>query len=78
MKIVEKMTSDIFNQCIQQLEKDENKIKLQNHLIEPIIRYISESVIQRIYPYFIFLNTLFILTFILVITILFMMMHKKS
>ena len=77
MKIVDKFTSDIFNQCLKQIEKEENKTKLQNHLIEPIILYISESVINRIYPYFIFLNTLFILTFILVITILIMMLRKK-
>lgn len=79
MKLVEKLTMDIFNQCIQHLEKDENKTKLQEHLIDPIILYISEAVTQRIYLYFVFLNTLFILTFILVIAILVMMiMQRKS
>lgn len=79
MKLVDKLTADIFNQCIRHFEKEENKTKLQDHIIEPIILYISESVTQRIYPYFIFLNTLFMLTFFLVIAILIMMvMQKKS
>ena len=79
MKLVEKLTMDIFNQCVQHFEKDENKTKLQDHIIDPIILYISEEVSQRIYPYFLFLNTLFVLTFFLVITILIMMiMQRKS
>jgi hypothetical protein len=79
MKLVEKLTMDIFNQCIQHLEKDDNKTKLQDNIINPIILYISEAVTRRIYPYFIFLNTLFILTFVLVIIILIMMiMQRKS
>lgn len=78
MKLVEKLTLDVFNQCIQHFEQEENKTKLQEHIINPIILYISDSVTQRIYPYFIFLNTLFILTFFLVITILIMIIMQKQ
>lgn len=76
--LVDKLTSDIFRQCLTQLEKEENKTKLNQHLIDPIIMYISESVTQRIYPYFIFLNTLFMLTFVLVIIILIMMIIQRK
>ncbi len=78
MKLAEKVTMDIFNQCMKHFEKEENKTKLQDHIIDPIILYISESITQRIYPYFIFLNTLFILTFILVIAILIMMIIQRK
>ncbi len=69
MKIVDKLTMDIFNQCMQHFEKEENKTKLQNNIIDPIIIYISDAITQRIYGYFIFLNLIFILTFILVLII---------
>lgn len=78
MKIVEKLTKDIFNQCIQHLEEEENKTKLQNNIIDPIIVYISDAITERIYSYFIFLNTLFILTFILVIIILIMIIMQRK
>jgi hypothetical protein len=77
MSIIDKLTDDIFKQCITLFDKEENKTKLNNYVIDPIILYISESVIQRIYPYFIFLNGLFIMTFILVIIILIMIIIKK-
>lgn len=78
MKLVGKLTNDIINQCIQHFQNDENKDKLKHTIIEPIIYYISDAVTERIYPYFIFLNTLFILTFILVITILIMMIFQRK
>lgn len=77
MKLVEKLTMDIFNQCIQYFETDENKTKIQENIINPIIIYISEQITLRMYNYFLFLNTLFILTFFLVIIILIMIIQKK-
>lgn len=79
MKLVEKLTMDIFNQCMQHFEQEENKTKLQNNIIDPIIVYISEAVSQKIYGYFMFLNTIFILTFLLVMIILIiLLMQRKS
>ena len=78
MKLVDKLTTDIFKQCVRHFEKEENKLQMHEHVIDPIIMYISEAVTMRIYPYFIFLNTLFILTFILVIVILIMMIAQRK
>ncbi len=78
MKLVEKLTMDIFNQCIQHLEQDDNKRKLHNNIIDPIIVYISDAITEKIYSYFVFLNTLFILTFILVMIILIMLILQRK
>lgn len=78
MKLIDKLTMDIFNQCMQHFEKEENKTKLQNNIIEPIIIYISEAISQRIYGYFIFLNALFILTFMFVLIILILILGQRK
>lgn len=77
MKLVEKLTMDIFNQCLQHLEKDDNKTKLQDNIINPIIWYISEEVTKRIYHYVVFFNIIFLLTFTFVLIILGLLIFKK-
>lgn len=39
-KLVDKLTTDIFNQCIQHFEKEENKSRMHEHVIDPIIKTI--------------------------------------
>jgi hypothetical protein len=77
MKLVEKLTMDIFNQCIQYFEKEDNKTKLQDNVINPIIWYISEEVTKRIYHYVLFFNIIFLLTFTFVLIILALLIFKN-
>lgn len=75
-KLIDKLTIDIFNQCVQHLENDENKTKLQDHIIDPIIVYLSEQITIRIYSYFMFLNIILILITLLLMITLVLLIRK--
>ena len=49
--MLQKLTSDILYKCIQELKKDENKIKINENIVEPVITNLTD----RLYPYLIIL-----------------------
>jgi len=76
MKLVDKLTSDIFKQCLRHFEKEENKLQIHEQIIDPVIMYISEQITIRIYSYFLFLNIILILITILLLVTLFLLIKK--
>ena len=46
-KISKQLTNVIIKSCVEEFNKDENKKKIQNDVIHPVVSYILE----KIYPY---------------------------
>ena len=67
------ITCDLFYKCISEFNKKENKEKIENDFLNPLIDYIF----QRLYPYFIITSIIFFLTFLLAVAI-FYMVFKSS
>jgi hypothetical protein len=72
--MLQKLTSDILYKCIQELKKEENKVKLNENIVEPVISNLTE----RLYPYLIILFIMYILVIILVISILIIILFNKK
>lgn len=70
---MEKITIDLLNKCITELKRDENKQRINNYIIRPLIHTIS----SRLYPYVILLFIMYILILALVIAILIMLIISK-
>lgn len=70
MSFIEGITSDIINKVIIELKKDKNKYKLENEIIYPIVKYITNSINEHIFPYIAFMFTVFILILVIVSAIL--------
>ena len=64
--MVDKVTHDILNKIIIQLNKPENKEKLETQIIGPIFCTIS----NKLYPYVSLLFAMYIINLILIIIIL--------
>lgn len=63
------MTDTIINQIICEINKKENKEKLNMLILNPIINKIN----KKIYPYFLIFSILIILILILIIIILYIL-----
>lgn len=62
---------DIF---VQQLNKDENKKKIQTYIVEPSFTYVFD----RFYPYIILTAVIFILLLLLSIVVLFIFIKNHQ
>ena len=73
--MLSKLTKEVLDKCIIELQKDENKENIESYIINPLIKSIS----NKLYPYLISIFIMYILILILVITILiFLIMKKKN
>ena len=63
---IELLTTQIIDKITSEVKKKDNLKRIQKSLIDPLIKY----TIKCIYPYIITISVIFILTFILAITIL--------
>ena len=70
--IVKKITNKIIDKFIVEIKQPENMNKLKEQILNPLIKYTY----QQLYPYFLILSILFILTFILALLI-FMILLKQ-
>lgn len=64
--MLDKLTKDLINKIISEVNKPDNKEKLENDLINPIFSNFAE----RIYPYVSLLFIMYSLNLILIIVIL--------
>ena len=64
--MIDKLTKDFINKIIVELNKQDNKDKLEKEIIEPILSNFSD----RIYPYVSLLFIMYSLNLILIIIIL--------
>jgi len=75
MTIINKLTKDLINKIITEFKKDENRNKINEEVLHPIIYYISEYINCKLYPFFIFGSIIFISTFIFAFIIMIMVIR---
>lgn len=71
--MLEKFSNELIQKAINEFNKDENQVKLKENIIDPIVYYI----IDRLSPYILVASSIFILTFLIAVVILFMMIRKN-
>ena len=64
--MIRKLTTELLDKVIEELKKPENMSKIQMQVIDPLIRYSFD----RLYPYILVSSVIFLLIFLLAITIL--------
>ena len=64
--MITKLTSELLEKIIEEIKRPENMTKIQLSIIDPLIRYSF----KKLYPYILVSSIIFILTFLLAITIL--------
>jgi hypothetical protein len=72
--MIYKITEDILNKCIIELNKNENREKININLIDPIISNIT----NKLHPYMITIFGMYILILILIISIMFILIMNKN
>jgi hypothetical protein len=74
--MVEKLTKNLLNRIITEIKKEENQKRIEVEILNPILF----NFLNRIYPYFRIVFAIFILNFILVLTIfiLLIIINKNS
>jgi len=74
--MAEKLTKSLLNRIILEIKKEENQKKIETEIFNPILF----NFINRMYPYFKFVFAIFILNFLLVLTIfiLLIVLNKKN
>lgn len=64
--MISKLTTELLDKVIEELKKPENMSKIQIQVIDPLIRYTFD----RLYPYIVASSVIFLLIFLLAVTIL--------
>lgn len=74
--MLNKLTKDFINKLIIEINKEENKIKLEQEIINPILTNFAD----RIYPYVSLLFIMYSLNLILIIVVLVLIIiyNKKN
>ena len=74
--MIDKITKDFISRMVVEINKPENKIKLENEIITPIFSNFAD----RMYPYISLLFIIYSLNLILIIIILILIIcyNKKS
>jgi hypothetical protein len=72
--MIQKITGELLDKVIQEIRRDDNITKIQNNLIDPLIHYTFD----RMYPYIIVSAIIFLLTFLLAITILLLVIRSNT
>ena len=72
--MIVEFTNDILNKVIETFNSKENKDKLSESILDPLIQEIN----NRLYPYIILIFLMYILILILIITILILLIMNKN
>lgn len=67
------ITRQLVDHLIEQIKKEENKLRLQQHLVDPTIKYI----LDKLFPYLVGCAVVFILIILLTLTIVFILASGK-
>lgn len=72
MSMLTKITNDLLNKVITELQQPENKKKINDQIVNPLIYDIS----KRIYPYLITVSIMYIIILVLMISILILLIKN--
>lgn len=70
----DKLIKDLINKLIIEINKPENKYKLEKEVFKPVFSNFAD----RIYPYVSLLFIMYILNLVLIIIILVLLINKKN
>jgi hypothetical protein len=68
------LTKDAIGHVVNEINKEENKEKINEQIINPFLR----TIIDRMYPYLMVISGLYVLVLGLIIAILFVIIGKNS
>ena len=79
MSLINKLTKDLINKIIIEFKCHENRDKINEEIIHPMMFYISEYITKQLYPFFLIGTSIFVLTFLFafIILILIIQLHFK-
>ena len=72
--MINKITKKLISQFIVEINKDENKTKIEKDILNPIFSIFA----QKIYPYVSLLFIMYIINLILIIVILILIILQKK
>jgi hypothetical protein len=72
--MISKLTSEIIDKCIIEFNKNENKKKIFDNLIDPTVIYI----LDKLYPYIVVTCTILIIIIVILIISLFYIIKKLN
>ncbi len=72
--MIEKLTKDLITKIVFEINKDDNKKKIKDDILNPVLNEFKESV----YPYISILFIMYSINLILIIIILFLIILKKN
>lgn len=70
---IKKITNELLCRFITEIKQKENMNRIQVNLIDPLIDY----TFSRLYPYLIVISVIFFLTFLLALSIFFLIIKKS-
>ena len=72
--MIDRLTKDFIDKMIIEIKKEDNKNKIKNDILSPILSEFSE----RIYPYISILFIMYSINLILIIVVLILIVLKKK
>jgi hypothetical protein len=72
--LLNKLGCELSEYFIEEIKKEENVDKIKDRVINPLIEY----TFHRLYPYILVTSIIFFLTFILAVTILYLIIKSPS
>tara|TARA_Y200000002_G_C22624767_1_gene639775 strand:+ start:134 stop:367 length:234 start_codon:yes stop_codon:yes gene_type:complete len=71
---ISQFTNELLDKVLNELKKKENMNKIENNLVEPLIRY----TFKRLYPYILICSSIFITTFLVALIILLLILRNSN
>ena len=66
------VTKSLLEKVIVEVQKEENMTKVKGHIVNPLLQYCY----SRLYPYFLIITIIFMLTFILALLIFIILLRQ--
>jgi hypothetical protein len=71
--LIKKLTNDLLDKFIIEINRKENITKVQRQIVDPLIDY----AFHKLYPYILVSAIIFFLTFLLALSIFFLIIKKN-
>lgn len=71
--LIKKLTNDLLDKFIIEMNRKENITKVQRQIVDPLIDY----AFHKLYPYILVSAIIFFLTFLLALSIFFLIVKKN-
>ena len=72
--MIDKLTKDFLKRIVKEINEEENKIMINQNIVAPIWKNITE----KVFPYISLLFILYLINFIIIIIILIIILNKNK